>query len=507
MVGMSVVLREPVLQCDRCHSEERSLMTSSWFATMLISQRRFTVLNGSRGRCFHQEVIMSTTSSPTTFHGPSADPEFAVVRPHAAGLDIGAEEIWAASPPGEAKETVRKFGTFTADLHALKGWLKERGVITVAMESTGVYWIPVYDVLERAGIEVFLVNARHVKSVTGRKTDLFDCQWLQKLHACGLLRGSFRPDERTVAVRALFRHRADLVSEASSSVLRMQKALTQMNVQLHHVVSDITGKTGLAIIEAIVAGERLPTVLATLRDRRCKHDVQTIAKALTGTWRDEHLFTIRQHLATWKHYQTQIADVDAAICAALGNLPNDPDADQTPPGPKKPAQDALGFDARTVCHQKFGVDLTAIEGIGATTAMTILSEIGSDFSRFPTSAAFCSWLGLAPNTRITGGKHLSSHTKRTHNRVNLALRQAAAALRPSKSALGSLARSLRQRLGNTKGIVAMAHRLARYVYAMVTKGTAYVVHSLDDLEQRRTDRQRAHLTKLAAEMGYNLVPQ
>lgn len=449
----------------------------------------------------------STSSTSSSSRAPTAHPEFAIVRAHAAGLDIGAEEIWAASPPGEHPQTVQQFGTFTTDLHALKAWLKERGIKTVAMESTGVYWIPIYDVLDRAGIEVFLVNARHVKSVTGRKTDLLDCQWIQKLHSCGLLHGSFRPSQKIVGVRSLFRHRAELIREAASCVQRMQKALTQMNVQLHHVVTDITGHTGLAIIEAILAGERNPATLAKLRHHRCKQNEATIAKALTGTWLDEHLFTIRQHLATWKHFQAQIANTDTAINEALGDVPDHPDANRTPPAPPKLGQGGLGFDARTACHQKFGVDLTAIEGIGANTAMTILSEIGPDFSRFPTSAAFCAWLGLAPNTRITGGKPISSRVTRTHNRANLALRQAASALRRSKSALGALARNLERRLGASRSIVAMAHRLARYIYAMVTKGSAYVVRSLEDLEERRRDQQKRQLIHLASELGYGLVPQ
>lgn len=444
----------------------------------------------------------SPTPKPLSPH-----PEFAIVRPHAAGLDIGAEEIWAASPPGEHAHTVNKFGTFTADLHALTAWLKERGVKTVAMESTGVYWIPVYDVLERSGLEVFLVNAHHVKSVTGRKSDLLDCQWIQKLHSCGLLTGCFRPDEKTVAVRSLFRHRADLVREAASSVQRMQKAFTQMNVQLHHAVADITGKTGLLIIEAILAGERNPAVLAMLRDRRCKSDEKTIAKALTGTWRDEHLFTIRQHLATWKHYREQIAMTDAAIAAALPQIPDDPDAGTPTEKPGKRGLNSMGFDAQTACQQKFGVDLTAIEGIGINAVMTILTEVGTDFSRFKNSGAFCSWLGLAPNKRITGGKVISSRTKKTHNRVNLALRQAASALRKSKSALGSIARNLDRRLGPSKGVVAMAHRLARYIYAMVTNGEAYVKRSLESLEQRRRENQTSLLKKLAAELNYSIAPQ
>jgi len=287
----------------------------------------------------------------------------------------------------------------------------------------------------------------------------------------------------------------------------MQKALTQMNVQLHHAIADITGKTGLAIIEAILSGERQPKALAKLRDRRCKNDAATITKALTGTWREEHIFTIRQHLATWRHYQAQLAATDDAIVTALLQMPSDPDADHAPLGPKKPDQSHMGFDARTVCHQKFGVDLTAIEGIAATTAMTILTEVGTDFSRFRTSAAFCSWLGLAPNRRITGGKVISSHTQKTSNRVNQALRMAAAAVKKSKSALGSLARGLERRLGSSRAIVAMAHRLARYVYAMVTNGQAYVKKSIDDLEQRRREQQKSLMHKLAAELNYTITPQ
>lgn len=470
---------------------------------------------------------------PTTCRSP--DPEFAIVRPHAAGLDIGAEEIWAASPPGEHAETVREFGTFTADLQSLVQWLKSRGVTTVAMESTGVYWIPVYDLLQRAGFEVFLVNAHHVKSVTGRKTDLYDCQWIQKLHACGLLKGSFRPDDVTVAMRSLFRHRMTLVREGASCIQRMQKALTEMNVQLHHAVTDITGKTGLAIIDAILAGERDPHQLAKLRDRRCKSDAATIAKALTGTWRDEHIFAIRQHLESWRHYQQQMLRTDAELVAMM---PKVPDHQQplppTPIGPSvstPPSQDSseksngaqlseadrrkrskhnasdVSFDARTLCHQKFGVDITAIEGIGPNTALTILTEVGSDFSRFPSSAAFCAWLGLAPNTKISGGKKLSSRIRKTQNRVNQALRQAANALRRSKSALGAMARGLEHRLGTSKALVAMAHRLGRYVYAMVTRGSDYLRHSLEELEQRRKDRQRTHLKQMAMELGYALVPQ
>ena len=270
-----------------------------------------------------------------------------------------------------------------------------------------------------------------------------------------MLKSSFRPDEKTVSVRFLFRHRADLVREAVSSVQRMQKAFTQMNVQLHHAVADITGKTGMAIIEAILKGERRPMHLAKLRDPRCKNDESMIAKALTGTWRTEHLITIEQHLATWKHYHTQIASTDAAIATALVDIPNDLDASDGRVGPAKRDQSHMAFDARTVCHQKFGVDLTAIEGIGATTAMTILTEIGTDFGRFHNSGAFCAWLGLAPNKRITGGMVISSKTTKTRNRVNHALRQAASLLRKSKSALVSLARGLERRFGSSKGVAAI----------------------------------------------------
>ena len=474
-----------------------------WVTTVSISHGRFTDKSPGRGMKTHGGSMSDNPTTPKLV--PS--PEFAIVRPHAAGLDIGAEEIFASSPPGEHAETVQRFGTFTADLKALVHWLKDRGVVTVAMESTGVYWIPVYDMLERSGIEVFLVNAHHVKSVTGRKTDLVDCQWIQKLHACGLLMRSFRPHELTVAVRSLFRHRSGLVAEAASSVQRMQKSLTQMNVQLHHAVADITGKTGLAIIDSILKGERSPEKLADLRDRRCKKDKATIAKALTGTWRDEHIFTIRQHLGVWRYYQQLIADTDAAIVAALADIPNDPNAQNTPPGPEKPNNGTIGFDAQSICHQKLGVDLTAIEGVGPSLAMAVLSEVGHDFSRFPNSASFCAWLGLAPNTKITGGKKLSSHVKKTKNHLTMSLRQSANALRRSKSALGAIMRDLERRLGTSRANVAMAHRLARYIYAMVTKGQAYVMESLDKLQERRKEKQKSLLQKLAGEFGYGLVPQ
>lgn len=446
------------------------------------------------------------SNEPSSSHrSAQASPEFSIVRTHAAGLDIGAEEIWAAIPPDRGKQTVRSFGTFTGDLQELLAWLKENRITSVAMESTGVYWIPVYEVLERGDLEVFLVNAQHVKSVTGRKTDVLDCQWIQKLHACGLLNASFRPSDATVVIRGLFRQRAQLVREAASYVQRMQKALTQMNVQLHHVIADISGTTGLDIIDAILCGERDPMTLAKLRNHRCKKDEATIAKALVGTWRHEHLFALKQALSTWRHLQSQIAEVDAAIAAELATFPDHPDSDLTLALKNKQIDQVLGFDAKTMMYHKTGIDLTAIEGISVTTALTIFSEIGTDLSRFRSSAAFCSWLGLAPNTKVTGGKPISSRTRKNRNRVGGALRMAAFSLQRSKSALGALCRSLVKRLGPGKGIVAMAHRLARYVYAMLTRGAAYVSANLEAVEQRLRQRQLQRLQTLADNLGYNLA--
>lgn len=444
-------------------------------------------------------------------HQGPGDPQFAILHPDAAGIDIGGESHWVAIPPDRGGSTVREFGVFSDELEAMADWLIAERVLTVAMESTSVFWIPVYEYLERRGLTVLLVNAAHVKNVSGRKTDMLDCQWLQKLHACGLLSGSFRPEDRVVVMRSYLRQRQQLVEDSTACVLRMQKALTQMNVQLHTVVTDISGLTGMAIIDAILGGERVAQTLAKLRDKRCANDEKTIARALRGTWRDEHLFALRQAVASWRHYQAQITEADRAIQAAVAAIDDRPDADIStlPPllkGEKKSAN-ALGFDARTLLFQKTAVDLTRIPGISVTLAATLIGEVGLDMGRWRSERAFCSWAGVAPNTRISGGKRLSSRTRRTKNRAGQALRLAANALQRTKTELGGTYRRLKARLGAPKAITAVANKIGRMVYAMLKNGTAFVERGLAEAEARFKVKQTKALHRLAEDLGYAVIPQ
>jgi transposase len=400
---------------------------------------------------------------------------------NAAGVDIGATEIYVAVPGDRDPQPVRCFPTFTEDLHAAAAWLKACHIETVAMESTGVYWIPLFQILEARGFKVFLVNAHHVKNVPGRKSDVSDCQWLQYLHSVGLLRGSFRPEQAVCSVRSILRHRDSLVQMGSSHVQHMQKALDQMNLQLHHVISDITGTTGIAILEAILAGERNPHTLAALRDRRIKASADTIAKSLVGDYRREHLFTLRQSLAAFRHYQELIAACDREIAQSLEEFESkaDPPVDPPPASPlpsndgSKPKASEPRFDLQTHLHRIFGVDLTQVPGINVLTAQTLLAEIGPDFSRFPSGPEFASWLGLCSDNRISGGKVLSVKTRKVKNRAATALRMAALSLHRSQSFLGHFYRRMRAKLGAPKAITATAHKLARILYHIVTTGHAY----------------------------------
>jgi transposase len=451
------------------------------------------------------------TPRPKPSKSKAASPQFAVVHPNAAGIDIGGQSHWVAVPPERGGETVREFSAFTHSLHEMVDWLKSHNVCTVAMEATGILWIPVFEVLETAGFEVYLVNAAHAKNVSGRKSDLLDCQWIQKLHACGLLQKSFRPADKTVVLRSYVRQRGELVRAQAASTQRMQKALMQMNLQLHLVVSDITGLTGLTILKRILEGERDPLVLAALRDPRCKRSEVEIAEALRGTWREEHLFALRQSLATFEHLERQISEVDEQIHQALAAMDNDPRVDpNTPldPAPKKirDAQKALGFDARTLLYQKAGADLTRILGINLLTALTVLSEIGTDMSRWPTAKHFASWLGLAPNRRISGGKELSSHTRKTKNRAGQALRIAASTLHRSDTALAAFYRRKLHK-GKPVAITATAHRLARWIYAILKNGTQYAEEILAQEEERNRERQVAALKRTAAHLGLAVVPK
>jgi len=428
---------------------------------------------------------------------------------NAAGVDIGATEIYIAVPGDRDPQPVRCFSTFTEDLHAAADWLKACHIETVAMESTGVYWIPLFQILEARGFQVFLVNAHHVKNVPGRKSDVSDCQWLQYLHSVGLLRASFRPEQAVCTVRSILRHRDGLVQMASSHVQHMQKALDQMNLQLHHVISDITGLTGITILEAILAGERNPHQLAKLRHRRVKATEETIAKSLVGDYRREHLFTLRQSLAAFRQYQDWIADCDREIAQYLEQFESKLDP---PPGPTSPSEDGSQpktseprFDLQTHLHRIFGVDLTQVPGVHVLTTQTLLAELGPDLSRFEDGSALASWLGLCPDNRISGGKVLSVKTRKVKNRAATALRMAAQSLHHSQSFLGHFYRRMRAKLGAPKAITATAHKLARIIYHMVTTGHAYDETICAHNEVQNRQRLEARLRKQARELGLQVV--
>jgi transposase len=396
---------------------------------------------------------------------------------------------------------------FTADLHTIAAWLRQCGVTTVAMESTGVYWIPLYDVLEQEGFEVLLVDPRQVQRAPNRpKTDVLDCQWLQRLHSLGLLTAAFRPAEPTRIWRAYQRHRSNLIEDAGRHLQRIEKALEQMNVKLPEVVSDITGVTGMGIVRAIVKGERDPKALARLRDHRCKASAETIARALQGTWQPEHLFALQQSLALYDYYHTQMRDCDRVIEEHLQGmaLPEVP-----PLAPKKRVRrrkdNEATFDARQRLHQVTGVDVTAIEGIEESTALIVLSEIGTDMSRWPTEKHFGSWLGLAPNPKKSGGKVKSSATRPGIQRAAQALRLAAKNLQRSQSALGAFFRRVAARRGLAKAITATAYKLARRIYAMLKHGMAYVAQGIEAYETAYRERVVRQIKRKATALGLVVV--
>ena len=428
-----------------------------------------------------------------------------ITHPNAAGIDIGGSSHFVAVPPDRDDEPVREFRAFTADLVALAGWLQACGVDTVVMESTGVYWIPLFELLSSRGFEVLLVNARHVKNVSGRKSDVLDCQWLQQLHSYGLLRGAFRPSDGVCALRAFMRQRHALLRTQARSVQHMQKALVQMNLQLTSVIADVAGVTGQAIVRAIVAGERDPWQLAALRNCRVRASETDIALALQGNWRHEHLFALKQALAAFDFCGQQLAELDAQIETQLQRLHI---SEELPAKGKRRsvARNAPKFDLRTRLFQMCGVDLTRIDGIDVTTALAVVSETGADLSRFPSSKHFASWMGLAPGTKISGGKLLSGRTLPCANRAAQALRLAAAALRTSQSALGAYYRRLCARMDKAKAVTAAAHKLARLIYAMLTQGQEYTDQGQEAFEQRYRQRVVANLSRRAQQLGLCLVP-
>lgn len=443
-----------------------------------------------------------------SFKAPKLPPQLQHMNLNAAGIDIGSERHLVAVPEGRDPIAVREFGAFTPDLEALAAWLKECGVTTVAMESTGVYWIPLFELLERRGFEVKLVDARHVKNVSGRKSDVLDCQWIQQLHTYGLLAGAFRPPDEVCVLRSYLRQREMLIQSASMHIQHMQKALQQMNLLLHNVVSDITGVTGLKIIKAILGGERDPRVLARNRDEGCKNTAATIAKSLVGNYREEHLFALRQAVDLFEIYQAKIADCNQAIVKQVEKQPDISNDEPPPPEKQIKASNRIrdGVDVRDLLFRKSGVDLFAVPGLAADTLLTLASEVGFDLSSWKTEKHFASWLGLCPGTKKSGGKVLNNKTKRNPNRATQAFRMAAASLYRSQTALGAFYRRIKSRAGGKYAVTATAHKIARIYYAMLTQGTSYVELGQQAYEQRYKERRLDHLKTQAKSLGFQLVP-
>lgn len=439
-----------------------------------------------------------------------------MLRQDAAGIDIGAREIFVAVPGDRDQEPVRSFQTFTEDLQKMAQWLKQCGIKTVAMESTGVYWIPPYDLLEKEGIEVYLVDARHMKNVPGRRTDWHECQWIQYLHSVGLLRAAFRPNEKVCAVRSLMRHRNDMVLMANQHVQHMHKALTQMNVQLQHVINDITGVTGQAIVDAILKGERDPDQLAKLRDRRIQASTETIRKSLVGNWRVEHLFTLRQARDSYLHYQKQIEACDEEIEKLVVEFEARADPEQKPlsadrkqkqqrRGKNARVNPKTGFDMRTEAYKLFGVDLMQVPGL-AHNVFTLFTEVGRDMSKWPTGDNFASWSGLCVDNDISGGRVLWRASRKTQNRTGQIFRLAASSLHRDRSHVGDYLRRMKAKLGPAGAITATAHKIALIFYAMVRKQTEYDASLWAKRDDDRERRFQEKLKRQALQRGFKLVP-
>lgn len=439
------------------------------------------------------------------------NPGLDVVHPDAAGIDIGNHEHYVAIAPDRSEEPVRKFRCFTHDLRELAQFLKAHGIRSVAMQSTGVYWIPLYDVLEEEGFEVYLVNARDTKNLPGRKSDVQESQWLLKLHTYGLLRNSFRPTSEIRALRTYWRQRSEQVQTAGECVQRMQKSLTQMNLQLANVISDIMGVTGQKILRAILAGERNADKLAEMRHERIQANREEIAASLTGNWRPELLFALQQEIDRYDFCQRQMAECDRKIKQHLGTLParaKEPGSAGEPlPRKKKRAggnSPLFALDQELV--RITGVDFTRIDGINVMTAQTILSEVGLDMSKWKTEAHFASWLGLCPNNSVTGGKVLRRGTRRIVSRAATAFRIAASTLRRSDSYLGAQFRRFRSKLGAPKAITAMAHKLAVLFYRMLRYGQEYVDRGQQFYQDKYRQQQITLLNRQAAQLGLVVIP-
>ncbi len=428
---------------------------------------------------------------------------------NAAGIDVGSAAHYVAVPAGRDAEPVQEFGSFTADLHRMAQWLKACRVDTVVMQATGVYWTALYDMLESYGFEVNVVNARHTKTLPGRKTDVLECQWLQKLHTFGLLNNSFRPAEEIRVLRSYMRQRENLVTAAGTAIQHMQKALTEMNLQLANVISDISGTTGMKILRDIVKGERDPQKLAMHKHGRIQASREEIARSLEGTWRPELLFVLKQSLDLYDTYLEKIRECDRRIDEHLKTMESKVDAPQGPqqsPGKRGPRKHQPHFDVQGQLYRITGVDLTRIDGVNVQTAQTIISEIGVEMSRWKSEKQFASWLGLCPDNRISGGKVLKRGTRHVVNRAATALRLAAWGLLRSQSALGAKFRRLRSRLGAPKAITAMAHLLTRLIYRMLKFGHEYVDKGMEYYETKYRQQQLAWVTKQAAALNMQLIP-
>jgi len=448
---------------------------------------------------------------------PSAE-GLQVKNPHAAGVDIGSRSHWVcvgAQAVASGQSHIREFGTFTHQLDDLVKWLQDCKVTTVAMESTGLYWLPLFQKLEQAGIEAVLVHAQHVKHVPGRKTDMKDCEWLQRLHTYGLLHGAFRPSDGICRMRSIMRHRGNLVESAAEQVQLMQKALQQMNILLHHVVSDLDGDTGLRILDAIVAGERDPQKLVKLRDHRIKKSTpKEMAAALRGDWRPEHLFVLQQSLEAYRFFQIQLTQCDSQLEETMAQLVKELPA-QTPPAAEPAAEgkkkkrtkgNTPKVDLLPHLNALTGVDLTATTGIGVLSSLILISEIGTDMSRWRNEKAFASWLGLSPNHKISGGKILSRHTRQVINRAATVLRLVALAVGKTDTVLGHFFRRIRARAGAPKAITATARKIACLIYYLLKYKRPYVEPDLDNYLQQFEKQRIRNLERHAKSLGYKLTP-
>jgi transposase len=449
-------------------------------------------------------------------------PGLEIVNRNAAGIDVGNESHYVAVAPGCDPQPVREFGSWTADLERMAEWLKACGVETVVMQSTGVYWMALYDILEARKFKVCLTNARHTKNLPGRKSDVQESQWLLKLHTYGLLRDSFHPPEEIRALRSLWRLRDRHVKDAGRAVLHMQKTMTVMNVQLSNAISDISGATGQAIIRAILAGERDPWRLAKLRDRRIKATEEEIARSLEGNWRDDMLFELKQAVDAYDFIQNQIAECDQRLQMLLAALPQR-EIKRTEAQPEAPLRESVKrkqkrkksradgnaprFDLQAELKRICGVNLTSIDGIDIMTAQTIVAELGTDFSRWKNESHFTSWLGLTPSRDVSGGKIVKQESRKIKSPVAMMLRMAASSLIRSESYLGARYRSLRTRLGAGKAIKAMARYLACLVYRMFTLGQNWVDRGMKEFESKRSQRELSSLQRRAAILGYTIIPQ